>query len=92
MAKSPRTGGNRGRQAGDRRRGAQEQVPLTPAATPAIADDRSAAAAAPVKRQGHPTREEIATRAYEIYTARGGTHGYDIEDWLQAERELRAAN
>ena len=37
---------------------------------------------------GGPTRADIARRAYEIYLQRGGTHGYDIEDWLQAEREL----
>jgi hypothetical protein len=34
--------------------------------------------------------EEIATRAYEIYLARGGSHGADVEDWIQAERELNA--
>jgi hypothetical protein len=39
--------------------------------------------------QSDPTTEEIAQRAYEIYQARGGTEGQDIEDWLQAERELR---
>ena len=33
--------------------------------------------------------EEIARRAYEIYLARGGQHGHDVEDWLQAEHELR---
>ncbi|MCG3148258.1 MAG: hypothetical protein PCFJNLEI_01701 [Verrucomicrobiae bacterium] len=31
---------------------------------------------------------EIAKRAHEIYLARGGTHGCDLDDWLQAEREL----
>ena len=36
-----------------------------------------------------PTTEQIAQRAYEIYQARGGTEGQDVEDWLQAERELR---
>ncbi|HEY7543492.1 MAG TPA: DUF2934 domain-containing protein [Blastocatellia bacterium] len=35
-----------------------------------------------------PTEEEIACRAYEIFLRRGGDHGNDIEDWLQAEREL----
>ena len=35
-----------------------------------------------------PTTEEIAIRAYEIYQARGAGHGGDLEDWLQAEREL----
>ncbi|HSL23121.1 MAG TPA: DUF2934 domain-containing protein [Vicinamibacterales bacterium] len=37
------------------------------------------------------TEEEIARRAYEIYTERGGRDGYDLDDWLQAERELRNA-
>jgi hypothetical protein len=37
-----------------------------------------------------PATEEIATRAYEIYLARGGSHGADVQDWLQAERELTA--
>jgi hypothetical protein len=35
-------------------------------------------------------RTEIASRAYELFLAEGGTHGRDIEHWLQAERELRA--
>jgi Protein of unknown function (DUF2934) len=35
-----------------------------------------------------PTHEEIGLRAHQIYIERGGTHGQDIEDWLQAEREL----
>jgi hypothetical protein len=39
--------------------------------------------------QSEPTTEQIAQRAYEIYQSRGGTEGQDIEDWLQAERELR---
>lgn len=34
-------------------------------------------------------RDAIARRAYELFQARGGEHGYEIEDWLQAERELR---
>lgn len=32
--------------------------------------------------------EEIRNRAYEIYLERGGQPGYELEDWLQAEREL----
>lgn len=35
-------------------------------------------------------RELIARRAYEIYLARGGEKGYELEDWLQAEREIGA--
>jgi hypothetical protein len=32
---------------------------------------------------------DIARRAYEIYESRGTTGGTDLDDWLQAERELR---
>jgi Protein of unknown function (DUF2934) len=35
-----------------------------------------------------PTNEEIATRSYEIFLARGGESGHEVEDWLQAEAEL----
>jgi uncharacterized membrane protein len=35
-----------------------------------------------------PTREQIAQRAYELYQARGGVHGYAHEDWLEAEKQL----
>ena len=32
---------------------------------------------------------DIAHRAYELYCERGCQDGHDIDDWLQAERELR---
>jgi len=35
-----------------------------------------------------PLTEAIARRAYELFLERGGEHGLDVEDWLQAEREL----
>lgn len=35
-----------------------------------------------------PTRDEIARRAHEIYVARGKGPGREVEDWVQAEREL----
>ena len=35
-----------------------------------------------------PTHEEIAIAAYQLYISRGGGDGGEIEDWLQAEREL----
>jgi DUF2934 family protein/uncharacterized protein DUF5677 len=31
---------------------------------------------------------KISQRAYEIFEARGRHHGHDLDDWLQAEREL----
>ena len=35
-----------------------------------------------------PSCEEIRLRAYEIYLERGGLPGDELDDWLQAEREL----
>jgi hypothetical protein len=35
-----------------------------------------------------PLREQIETRAYEIWIASGGAHGRDLEHWLQAETEI----
>jgi hypothetical protein len=32
--------------------------------------------------------DEIQLRAYCIYIERGGQHGCELDDWLQAEREL----
>ena len=33
---------------------------------------------------------DIARRAYALYLARNRAHGHDVDDWLQAERDLRA--
>jgi hypothetical protein len=38
---------------------------------------------------GSPNEDEIRLRAYHRYLERGGGHGMDFEDWLEAERELR---
>jgi hypothetical protein len=35
------------------------------------------------------TDEDVARRAYELFEARGGLHGFHVEDWLTAEAELR---
>lgn len=42
------------------------------------------------QRGSSPERrlDKIARRAYEIYEARGGEHGRDMDDWLRAEREI----
>jgi Protein of unknown function (DUF2934) len=40
---------------------------------------------------GNSVRDEsIRKRAYEIYLERGGQPGRELDDWLQAERELHA--
>ena len=36
------------------------------------------------------SEQDIRHRAYEIYLKRGGQPGNELEDWLQAERELTA--
>jgi hypothetical protein len=41
--------------------------------------------------QAYPTRDQIESRAYEIYLERGGTDGDDVADWLNAEWELTQA-
>ena len=44
----------------------------------------------PTQELREPRLEKIARRAHEIYERRGGTHGKDLDDWLQAEREIDA--
>jgi HSP20 family molecular chaperone IbpA len=33
--------------------------------------------------------DRIRSRAFELFEGRGGEHGSDLSDWLQAEREIR---
>ena len=36
-----------------------------------------------------PSRDEIASRAYQIYVRKGQPEGHDLENWLEAETELK---
>ncbi len=36
-----------------------------------------------------PLEEQIQRRAYELYVERGSESGSDLDDWLQAEEEVR---
>ena len=36
-----------------------------------------------------PDECDIAARAYEIYESNGRADGTDLDDWLQAERDLQ---
>ena len=36
------------------------------------------------------TKDDVARRAYELFLARGQGEGQDVEDWLEAERQLEA--
>lgn len=51
---------------------------------------RPPSSSAPPPPVSGPTPDEIAQRAFELFLARGGQHGRHEEDWLSAERELRA--
>jgi hypothetical protein len=47
----------------------------------------TAALARPLEAVG-PSPEEVRRRAYDIYVRRGRADGSDVEDWLEAERQL----
>ena len=76
--------------------------PRAPATRPAPAPRPSRGASvipAPRKTELHrvtlasrplPTREQVASRAYEIWQQSGCMPGRDAENWAQAERELFA--
>lgn len=57
---------------------AKQTIPATKAAEPVI--------------ESEPTIEQIRQRAYELYLFRGERPAGALEDWLEAERELRAKN
>jgi hypothetical protein len=51
----------------------------------------SHAAAGELPVENSARDEEIRCRAYEIYLERGQQPGAELDDWLQAERELEGA-
>jgi len=36
-----------------------------------------------------PSPDQVAQRAYDLYRERGSEDGHDMDDWFQAEDELR---
>ena len=36
-----------------------------------------------------PIEQQIQQRAYELYEQRGRTDGHELDDWLQAEYEIK---
>lgn len=38
------------------------------------------------------SEHDIACRAYDLYLARGREPGHQLDDWLQAEQELRSSS
>ena len=53
-----------------------------------ISKNRFAASSASFSRRPADSRDaqqKIHEMAYELFVQRGAIHGYDVEDWLQAE-------
>src|SRR5262245_41214550 len=76
-----------------RKAAASSDVPVAePDGSPAVV--RATANDMRTDGNGHttpaPTYEQIAEAAYQRYLQRGGWHGNDFEDWLDAERESLA--
>ena len=53
------------------------------------APDHSSVRSVAFNRSANVTQYDIARRAYELYLARDCEDGHDVDDWLQAERELQ---
>lgn len=68
--------------------------PVKPAPAPAVKPAAPVAkpVAAKASSRYEPTQEEIQVRAFEIFVSEGCREGMDLENWLRAERELRAQN
>jgi Protein of unknown function (DUF2934) len=58
-------------------------------ATPGEAGDDAPLETMSVSMASEPSEEDIRNRAYHRFLERGGGHGSDFEDWLEAERELK---
>ena len=57
----------------------------------ASASTKGSSGKAATHGNGAQDNDRVARRAYELYLARGGSHGSDWDDWLAAERELMNA-
>lgn len=43
----------------------------------------------PARPDAQPIEEQVRLRAYELYLRRGGTDGNEMDDWLQAEADVK---
>jgi hypothetical protein len=62
--------------------GMKSSIPQTTQMSPSSSVDTSAGVEPSVQ-------ELVRRRAYELFEARGRKSGHDVEDWLQAEREVK---
>ena len=55
-----------------------------------IAKDPTKKPPATIISDSQELENQIRQRAYELYEARGGEDGHDLEDWLRAQEEITA--
>jgi hypothetical protein len=64
----------------------------------AVNDERAETGAEPSELSSEPSSRAadhdaaVARRAYRRYEERGHEHGRDLDDWLEAEREVTSGN
>lgn len=66
----------------DRGQGRNNVVPMSSVESPSVRTDDT---------ERDVPHDEVARRAFALYHARGAQHGHDVDDWLQAERELQTS-
>ena len=79
-----------------RAKNTNESVPTTPTELPMPPEpgdsaDRAQQSETPVTEAmaSEPNEDDIRLRAYQRYLHRGGEHGRHLDDWVEAEQELR---
>ena len=79
-----------------RAKNTNESVPTTPTELPMPPEpgdsaDRAQQSETPVTEAiaSEPNEDDIRLRAYQRYLPRGGEHGRHLDDWVEAEQELR---
>jgi hypothetical protein len=66
------------------------QASISEASDDSRRDVATLSATPPNAPSDDPSYDDIAREAYLRYLSRGGDHGRDFDDWLEAERELRS--
>ena len=69
----------------------RKTVRRTETKAPKVASAQTATDTTTAKPAWAPSYDDIARRAYELFEARGFSHGNDVEDWLAAERDLQGS-
>jgi Protein of unknown function (DUF2934) len=74
-------------------RSRQKRAPEPNGLVAIVSPNGDSATVSPGAKNGlSPSFEQIQQRAYELFEARGATHGYDWADWFAAEQELIATS